>query len=837
MSAAVALPGDCAVAPQVCGHCQKSFPRLCDLNKHSKSHSRPFKCSVSNCKYYGHGWPTAKELERHVNDKHSASPRTYPCRFASCTYESKRESNCKQHMEKKHGWTYVRSKSNGKRIPNHRPLPSLDSVSGLHANFGTMPEAGSHPSSATMQRGSVSDFDTDFVLFPDDPAHRGDEDHEHGYGASEDDESGVLIPWTSPTTRILKNQSMLDMFSEAYGTASKATPPDCMIDPSLRQHGQIPGYNAMVHGVSGVDRPVKLEPTNFAVDRLSWDGGSGTGSAPADSPSDRRDSSAAYSSQLNTPHDHCLDFSGPPAKPGQMGWLPSKPRRRGSDEDDNRPEKKFKSTTAEEFTDSNMPDIFRFAHPHIYDRDQMEKYSPCHSFHRDISTLVRHLGRPAHRLAVSKDAISSFEIDDPDYPHPRVGICRRCWRTWSDQAQFDQHSAAPCNKVSKGKREKWQVLFDSLTPLVDTSMPQAAPEQPLQAIGTQPEELRRSPSRQSGFFHASLWHDHVSTPSSVPSHADIYLQPLTPSVPAPGHALMPTPEEYMRLQKENEQLKLKLQFVATAQDTHMHGGPSHTPRDSHFAGGPAMSLHLGPLSMDRLVASRPAAVQPPTREEGGQSPERDSLILHMMGSQQPHHNHRGDAAVDVQGLMNEPKETLSRHNSGLSSSSSKSTIHHVSNSPPQRLAEYPDANATEPAQAAKASTTPRNRKPPTSIPDSGYASASNRIRHGSFGDVTHMPGRGHHHHRSSSSLSTVPHPLWSPDMFGVIGGAVVGRQQQRMVPMPPQQQQHEHEQVINTFTQLLEQQQQQTAPQQQSDASFDDHQFFNHQAYYGGDGM
>jgi len=286
-------------------------------------------------------------------------------------------------MEKKHGWTYVRSKSNGKRIPTHRPFPSLDSVSGLHANF-----AGSHPNSAAAQRASISHFDTDFVLFPDDPVRRRDEDQEHGYGASEDDESGVLIPWTSPTTRILKNQSMLDMFSEAYGTSSKTTPADCMIDPSLRQHGHIPGYEGLVHGLADVERPVKSEPTNSGIDRVSWDGGSGTGSAPADSPSDSRNSSAAYSSQFNTPQDHVLDFSGPPAKLGQMGWLPSKLRGRGSDEDDHRPEKKLKPATGEDFSDCSMPDIFRCAHPQIYDRDQMEKYSPCHSVHRDISTLV-----------------------------------------------------------------------------------------------------------------------------------------------------------------------------------------------------------------------------------------------------------------------------------------------------------------------------------------------------------------------------------------------------------------------------------------------------------------
>ena len=191
-----------------------------------------------------------------------------------------------------------------------------------------------------------------------------------------------------------------------------------------------------------------------------------------------------------------------------------------------------------------------------------------------------------------------------------------------------------------------------------------------------------------------------------------------------------------------------------------------------------------------------------------------------MGSQ-PHQD------VDVQGLMHEPKENLSRHNSGLSSSS-KSTIHHVSNSPPQRLAEYRDGQDAQPTKA-----TP-NRKQPPSIPDSGYASASNRHRHGSFGDFTHMPGRPRGHQRNSSSMSTLAAapqhhtPLWSPEVFGQDMSS-------SLLPIPQHQ---EHEQV-NTFTQLLQEeqpaQQQQGQASQQGDASFDD--LFNHQAYYASDGM
>nr|OQO26127.1 hypothetical protein B0A51_04521 [Rachicladosporium sp. CCFEE 5018] len=97
-----------------CPQCDKEFKRPCDLTKHIKTHERPWKCSEEDCKYYEYGWPTEKERDRHVNDKHASTPSLYHCLYKPCPYTSKRESNCKQHMEKAHNWTYVRSKNNGK---------------------------------------------------------------------------------------------------------------------------------------------------------------------------------------------------------------------------------------------------------------------------------------------------------------------------------------------------------------------------------------------------------------------------------------------------------------------------------------------------------------------------------------------------------------------------------------------------------------------------------------------------------------------------------------------------------------------------------------------------
>lgn len=68
-----------------------------------------------------------------MNDRHSEKPTLYKCQFHKCPYASKRASNCKQHMEKSHGWVYVRSKNNGrngsKRGSSVQATPQTPSVS------------------------------------------------------------------------------------------------------------------------------------------------------------------------------------------------------------------------------------------------------------------------------------------------------------------------------------------------------------------------------------------------------------------------------------------------------------------------------------------------------------------------------------------------------------------------------------------------------------------------------------------------------------------------------------------------------------------------------------
>ena len=145
---------------QRCSECNKEFKRPCDLTKHEKTHSRPWKCNEPSCKYSQYGWPTEKERDRHVNDKHSMAPNMYKCQYHPCPYESKRESNCKQHMEKAHGWAYVRSKNNGKigkrpsKVVKTPPTPQITTPSSYIFDASGS-EFGGDPSSPYMNHYSV----------------------------------------------------------------------------------------------------------------------------------------------------------------------------------------------------------------------------------------------------------------------------------------------------------------------------------------------------------------------------------------------------------------------------------------------------------------------------------------------------------------------------------------------------------------------------------------------------------------------------------------------------------------------------------------------------------
>lgn len=143
-----------------CDFCSKEFRRPCDLKKHVMTHVRPFKCPETECKYHVTGWPTQKELDRHCNDKHNPDAKKFPCLF--CPWGAIRQSNLKQHMEKCHGWHYVRLKGKPKNqetaihpVPQASVPPSP--ASAMHTPpTPAAPSPSTHPESHSSRQSSVS---------------------------------------------------------------------------------------------------------------------------------------------------------------------------------------------------------------------------------------------------------------------------------------------------------------------------------------------------------------------------------------------------------------------------------------------------------------------------------------------------------------------------------------------------------------------------------------------------------------------------------------------------------------------------------------------------------
>ncbi|KAK4163499.1 hypothetical protein QBC43DRAFT_212887 [Cladorrhinum sp. PSN259] len=652
-------------ASHVCSHCKKAFARLCDLNKHAKSHSRPYKCQVVSCKYHEHGWPTAKELERHINDKHSLSPKTFACLYQPCAYRSKRESNCKQHMEKAHKWNYVRSKSNGKRLPGQSPD---------FAGYNLTPEdisiADRSPSGSSI---SPQPFlgpqpGMDFVLFDDQiDAYGEDDDDNYTYQNSAPD---TYLPWTSPTTRVRKAESFIQEFTQTYNGALAVKPAggnfqnDALLDPRLAYHSPLSiqtyqsGDDSSVIGETAIkmESPITPMKSYSPVKRKyePMDGSSQDSKTPG---------ASAYGSAV--PRQASLATRGPSKTPSH--------RRESFGEDSRRPDKKPRLDPIENFTDTSMPDIFRYAHPQIYDRDQKETFSPCHTLHRDISTLVRHLSRPAHKFNVSDRYISSFDQEE-GFQHPRVGVCRWCWKTFPDRPSFDAHVSRPCEKVSKGKREKWRVLLESFTPLVSSTG---------DMVSREGSELVQE-SEEEGWKQLSQGLDNSldmedgqacrSPPTSVPSPTLLY------PAATPGAVAFVPMNEHRRLQKEHEVLREQHQLlgqvtkVLVAQKLAEETSTRKQPLD------PRTSMLLAAISASATSSTSKNHQQGDsvsTLTHGSSSnSDQDNLVQHMDSQPTDH--------VDIQGLMEEVDEehkTLSRQNSGISTTS-KSTVHHVRTSPP-----------------------------------------------------------------------------------------------------------------------------------------------------------
>ncbi|PSR94623.1 hypothetical protein BD289DRAFT_131229 [Coniella lustricola] len=452
-----------------CQSCGKNFPRFCDLNRHLKTHSRSFKCPVKDCPYSTLGWSTETELERHFNDKHSSEPRTFPCLWHGCKYVSKRESNRRQHMEKVHGYNYVRGRAD--------KTSAAARATSIHR-------------SAQLRNPLAARGVPNLLLTPDPLAHRPqqlppDASSPLSISGPISFSSDLYMPWTPQIARLESDTSLLQDLSQACAPGTPITMHDgewlrVPLDPRLYNPSPCgtttPETSPVTEGFtshsdmlralptivtprtspsmnSQVLTPVS-EPSPVAQQHVAFARGT-TSTQDSEEPAGRSSSTAA---QGLMPATHLNPF-------GKRHVHFDRDAGEDSDAEDEPPAKRSKTPggTEEESGDPKMICPFRRANPRIYDLNEHPKYFSCHTEHHNISTVVRHLGRPAHNLYVdnNRQAISSFNVSDNEHGHPAAGLCKKCWRSFSDPEAFDNHFNTKCETVSRSKREKFQILLDT----------------------------------------------------------------------------------------------------------------------------------------------------------------------------------------------------------------------------------------------------------------------------------------------------------------------------------------------------------------------------------------
>lgn len=61
-------------------------------------------------------------------------------------------------------------------------------------------------------------------------------------------------------------------------------------------------------------------------------------------------------------------------------------------------------------------------------------------------------------MVSNRRSVSSFGLENNEHGHPAAGLCRRCWRAFSDPQAFENHFNTECENASRSKREKYNII-------------------------------------------------------------------------------------------------------------------------------------------------------------------------------------------------------------------------------------------------------------------------------------------------------------------------------------------------------------------------------------------
>ena len=344
----------------------------------------------------------------------------------------------------------------------------------------------------------------------------------------------------------------------------------------------------------------------------------------------------------------------------------------------------------------------------------------------------RHFGRAAHRLQVDDRSISSFDMEDPQFRHPAAGLCKKCWRPFTDRDAFNNHLQQACANASRSKREKYKLLQDTFCPLVDNGERSLSSPDPTPLIGTGPIFSNVTAPRRSIAESNADMSEIISVAGDLPLAA-----------PAPATAI--DDEEMVKmsdhvalrnrvdaLEESNKELVLsnkKLVAFASYIMAQRRQGPS-AAGSSSTPSRPAGHQTGQPMTHQQSAPSTgPASMIPPStthQPATGQSRDKEGL-LGGMNSQSTDCDDEQDFDEDAQHILSTmPSVAGSEH----------STLRHVPLTPSARFhRNFTDELESLPATEAQNihnnnsnnnTAQSRGHRPKTSLTDSGYGSYNQR---------------------------------------------------------------------------------------------------------------
>ncbi|EHA50891.1 hypothetical protein MCOR27_006174 [Pyricularia oryzae] len=493
-----------------CSSCPKTFPRACDLKKHKKFHERPVKCPYEDCTFHERGFSNEKELDRHINDRHTESPQMYSCSYPGCSHKSKRESNLKQHEKKKHNMAHQRNRSSESYVC---PFVGCD---GLCRN--ELETRGRHgqPTESHFMDDSLSG--QPIFQIP-------------GIWSNSPMENG--LPFMLPTTLVA---------SRNLAAVTKTEHPTPLAYPLLRSPDHNENLNSALSrlhqlAIPGHDgTPVQGLAINSTQGRELWNLAEAIPSVPP--------------SVNSTNYSGSCAVQGKGASSIDRKATPTRKRKRGNDNDprisgtgashafdtgdgedesvdgaagdseyDPSDDHRSPSLPSTEFNNSSRLQCpFKHVNPQIYSSSSESRYKQCEVERGPISQITRHLTR-RHGLSVANNCISSFDAPVFDgIQHPSASLCKNCWKTFTVPAESDSHFSRKCPPEARkalSRPEKFRLLCDTFCTIV----PAANSSSGRSAAAQRREHQPRRPSMLSHVSSAPA-HDYFHDPQDASHDGD-----------------------------------------------------------------------------------------------------------------------------------------------------------------------------------------------------------------------------------------------------------------------------------------------------------------------------